>query len=161
MFRIISVKLIFIFSFEKVHFSAVLCNFIWWQDCWLWAMHSMVKSTIFLVSHSETMQRFVSITFWWLDVDITLGSVNFFLVYFSRSLLSCGAVPVMPRPQPAWSGYWCTLQLRILHWEIYLTTWKNREHIETSLFCYANALHFLSVQLDSGQFQENSQEYVR
>ena len=45
--------------------------------------------------------------------------------------------------------------------EKYLTTRKNREHIETYLFCYANALHFLSVQLDSGQFQENSQEYVR
>ena len=82
MFRIISVKLIFIFSFEKVHFSAILCNFIWWQDCWLCAMHSMVKSTIFLVSHSKTMQRFVSITFWWLDVDITLGSVNFFSCLF-------------------------------------------------------------------------------
>ena len=75
-------KLLFIFYFAKVHFSAVLCNFIWWQDCWLCAMHSMVKSTIFLVSHSKTMQRFVSITFWWLDVDITLGSVTFFSCLF-------------------------------------------------------------------------------
>ena len=38
---------------------------------------------------------------------------------------------------------------------------KNKQ-IETS-FCHANTVKFLfiSVQLDSGQFQENSQEYLR
>ena len=58
------------------------------------------------------------------------------------------------------------LQLHIIRYKVLRNTNIQNEkkipQIETS-FCHANAvkLLFISVQLDSGQFQENSQEYLR
>ena len=52
--------------------------------------------------------------------------------------------------------------LVILHWELQI--FRRRKNLKTNWdcsFCHGNAYNFISVQLDSGQFQENSQEYLR
>ena len=58
------------------------------------------------------------------------------------------------------------LQLHIIRYKVLRNTNIQNEkkiHQIESSFCHANAvkLLFISVQLDSGQFQENSQEYLR
>ena len=62
----------------------------------------------------------------------------------------------------AWFLQSCTLYKTIEYWEIQIFKTRKNKQIETS-FCHANTVKFLfiSVQLDSGQFQENSQEYLR
>ena len=147
--------------FWKVHFSAVLHNFIWWQDCWLCAMHSMVKSTIFssfpFKSHATICLNHILMAGCRYHARFRhIFSCLFFLVAsFMWSSARDASAPAFLVPVLM---HFATLGSSI---EKYLITRKNGVHIESSLFCYANAIHFLSVQLDSGQFQENSQEYVR
>ena len=56
----------------------------------------------------------------------------------------------------------CKLYKTSEYWEIQIFKTRKNKQIE-NCFCHGNSVKFLfiSVQLDSGQFQENSQEYLR
>ena len=72
----------------------------------------------------------------------------------STNLFSCGSAGLVPT---------VAHYIRLLSIEKYkYSKGEKNKQIETS-FCHANTVKFLfiSVQLDSGQFQENSQEYLR
>ena len=109
--------------------------------------HSVKANNFSRFSHSACAMpcNILSITALSLDVDI----MNSF--YQSLFMWIDGLVPTV--------AHYIRLLSRLRNTNI--QNEKNKQ-IETSFF-YANTVKFvfISVQLDSGQFQENSQEYLR